>query len=399
MKNILKIKLILAASILAGLLLLKLITPERYTGYDGGFYRAMSRELVSPNTKTTTASYCYRILPAWLLHFLPLETETAFLVYNAVIGSVSAYLLFFLFLDSGYSLLESSLGTFFFFFSWINVRLHLFYPILVDATYYLIIILAFWALLRKNDSLFLVSLTLGALTRENFFSLIPVYYFHRKEKGRVWNRKVFIRTLCLAAGPVALFFLLRLVIPNTNPDFSYLKNMVYFSRMSFIYRSRVVYSYFNIYGVVMFIIILHLPTVLRFLWRNSYLSIYLLVSVIAPLFTGWDISRYNFFSFPVILILALQAMKEHRNIYRNKLMVAFLVVSQLYLMRILRPMSTENYRRIWWSNISFCPHDVFVESSQRFALFALAFIALYSILHFYMRKKGRHPPSRMGTTF
>lgn len=382
-----KIKLILIASILGSLLLLKLITRESYTGYDGSFYAAMSRELISPNPKTTTASYCYRILPAWLLHFVPGETETSFLIYNAVIGLISAYLLFFMFINSGYSHLESALGVFFFVFSWINVRLHFFYPILVDATYYLIIILAFRALFRKNDSLFLVSLTLGALTRENFFSLIPAYYFYRKEKGRLWDRKVFRKTAALAAGPMLLFFLLRVMIPNTNPDFSYWENVAYFARMSFIYRNRVIHSYFNIYGVVMFILLLHIPTVLRFLRRNLYLSVYLFVSIVIPLFTGGDISRYNFFSFPAILILALQAMREHRNIYRNKLMVGFLVASQLYLMRVFSPMAAENYRKIWWSNISFCPQDVFLKSSLRYAFFGIAFLVLYLILYLNLRRK------------
>ena len=80
-----RIKLILIGSILAGLLLLKLITPEVYNGYDAGFYRAMSRELISDNPRTITAPYSYRVLTPWLLHLIPLEAETTFAIYNSIL--------------------------------------------------------------------------------------------------------------------------------------------------------------------------------------------------------------------------------------------------------------------------------------------------------------------------
>jgi hypothetical protein len=380
-----RVKLILTVFIVAALLLLHLITPEIYTGYDGSFYAAMTRERISDNVKTTSAPYCYRLLPAWLLNFIPLPTETSFLVYNTVISAVSMYLLFFLFKNTGYSYLEAALGTFFFAFSWVNIRLHFLYPILVDATYYLIIILTFLSFSRRSDFLFLIALTLGALTRENFLSFIPVYYFYRRTTGRIWDAGAFRKTVTLAAGPIILFVLLRIIIPNTNPDFGYWKTVTYYARMSFLYRTRVIYSYFNVYGMAIFIILLHPRTVFHFLRHNSYLTVYLLISIIIPLFTGWDVSRYNFFSFPVILLLALQAMKEHRVIYLNKLMIGFLIAAQLILMRVLHPMTTANYRQIWWVCISFCPESVFRQSLLRCGLVGVAFLIIYAGLYLKIR--------------
>ncbi len=380
-----RVKVILILSILLALLFLKLITPETYTGYDGSFYAAMTRELISDNPKTTTASYNYRLLPAWLLHFVPLETKTTFTLYNTIIGLLSAYLLFFLFLDSGFSFLESGLGIFFFLFSWVNVRFHFYYPILLGPTYYLIIILAFQALLRKNDLLFLISLVLGSLTRENFFTLILVYYFHQVGKGRFWDGKACRKTLVLAAGPALIFCLLRLLIPNTNPDFSYLKNLEYFVRLASIYWARIIHSYFNVYGVVLFIFLLHLPTCLRYLSRNLYLAVYLVLVIVISIISGSDTCRYNFYGFPAIFIPALHAMSKRRIIYRNKLMLGYLVLSHLVLMRVFRPMIPANYRQIWWSQISFRPEAIFRQSSLQFALFAAGFVLLY--LGLYLRSR------------
>ncbi|MEA1928354.1 MAG: hypothetical protein U9N73_09110, partial [Candidatus Auribacterota bacterium] len=197
-----RVKLILIGAILAGLLLLKLITPEVYHGYDAGFYRAMSRELISDNPKTTTAPYSYRVLTPWLLHFIPLETETAFAIFNTLLCAISAYLLFFLLIDIGGDNLEAGLGVFFFLSSWVNARFSLFYPIHIDGTYYFILILAFMSLIRKRDSLFFIALLLGSLTREYFLSLIPVYYFYRKEKVCFLDRTILWKTARISILPV-----------------------------------------------------------------------------------------------------------------------------------------------------------------------------------------------------
>ena len=273
-------KLILIGAILIGMLLLKIITPVVYHGYDAGFYRAMSRELISSNPKTATAPYNYRVFTPWLLHFIPLETETAFAIYNIILCALSAYLLFFLLTDAGGSCREAGLGVFFFLSSWVNARFSFFYPVHIDGTYYFILILAFWSLFRKNNTLFFIALLLGALAREYFLALIPVYYLFRKEKGRFLDREVLWNTIKLAAGPVFIFLLLRLLIPRANQDFSYWNHALYFSRMFFVHGRRIVHSYLNIYGVVIFILLLHLPSLISFLKKNSYLTAYLLLCLL-----------------------------------------------------------------------------------------------------------------------
>lgn len=372
-----RIKLILIGAILVVLILLKLITPEVYHGYDAGFYRAMSRDLISDNPNTTTAPYSYRVLTPWLLHYIPLETETAFAIYNIILCAISAYLLFFLLIDTGGDNLEAGLGVFFFLSSWVNARFSLFYPVHIDGTYYFILILSFLSILRKNSSLFFISLLLGALTREYFLSLIPVYYFYRKEKGCLLDRAILWKTVKLSIIPVLIFFLIRILIPRANQDFNYLKHGLYFSRIFFIHGRRILHSYLNIYGVVIFILLLHLPSLISFLRKNLYLAIYLLLSISFLMIGGSDHCRINFISFPAILICLVAILKKHRRIYRNILMVGYLIIAQLFLMRVFSPMTTENWRKIWWSNVSFCPEMEFERSIIRYGLAAAAFILIY----------------------
>ncbi len=381
-----KVKLTLIGAIIAGLLLLKLITPRTYTGYDAEFYGAMSRELISDNAKTTTAPYSYRVLAPWLLHFLPMKTETAFAFYNAVLCALSAYLLFFLLIDSGGSNLEASLGVFFFLSSWVNARFSIFYPIHIDGTYYLVLVLAFSALFRKNDLLFLAALTAGVLTREYALSLIPVYYLFRKKKGSFLDREILWKTVKIAALPVVFFILLRLLIPKSNSDFSYWSHAGYFARIFFIHWRRVAHSYLNVYGVAIFIILMSLPFSIGYLKKNSYLAAYLLFSIFFLMTGGADLCRINFISFPAVLITAAAAMKRHRSIYKKGLMIGFLVGAQLYLMRVFRPLITENYREIWWSNVSFCPEPVFRQSLVRYGIIAAIFVIIYT--GFYLRRRG-----------
>jgi len=372
-----RIKLILIGSILAAILFLKLITPEVYHGYDAGFYRAMSRELISDNPNTTTAPYSYRVLAPWLLHFMPLKPESTFAVYNTILCAISASLLFFLLIDIGGDNLEAGMGVFFFLSSWITARFSIFYPVHIDGTYYFILILAFLSLLRKNTSLFFISLVLGSLTREYFLSLIPVYYFYHKEKGCLIDSYVLWKTIRLAILPVLIFLLLRILIPRSNQDFDYLKHGLYFSKMFFIHGRRILHSYLNIYGVLIFVLLLHLPSLISFLRKNLYLLLYLLLSIFFLMIGGSDRCRINFISFPAILICLMAIFKKHRNIYRNKLMVGYLVIAQLFLMRIFSPMTTGNWRQIWWSNVSFCPETEFQQSLMRYGLAAAAFLFIY----------------------
>lgn len=372
------------------LLLLKLVTPETFTGYDGAFYEAMASELFSGNPRTGTAPYCYRLFPAFLLHFVPLAPTVAYSLFNALAYAASSGLFFSLFRGLGYGLRESSLGVFFFLFAWITVRFSFFYPAQVDPAYYLVLAAAFFAAYRGRDGLFTLALLVGALTREYFVTLIPVYYFARRGTGgSAVNRRLVGRTLLLAALPVMVFVALKICVRPANADFSYAKHTAEFARLFFATGRRIVHSYVNVYGVLAFIILLGLPGALRFLVRNPGLLIYLALSTVILAVGGADRCRINAVAFPVFLILGLEAMRARPEVYSRKPMVAFLVVAHLFLNRIMSPMTADNYRRIWWSEVSFCPEEVFRSSSGTYGLCFLAFLLLYLGLFLRSRVEAR----------
>lgn len=388
--------LVFWAAVAASLLLLKLITPETITGYDGTFYRAMSRELFSTNPRTLTAPYCYRIFPAFLLHFVPLDSLVSYSIFNAVAYAAAAGLFFSLFRGIGYSLREAGMGVFFFLFSWITVRFGFFYPAQIDPAYYLVLAAAFYAAYRGRDGLFLAALLSGALTREYFVILLPVYFFARARnsaqgfKGSTVRGNHIARTLLLAAVPVLIFIALKILIRPANADFSYAGHLREFTRLFFLTGRRIAHSYFNVYGVVAFLVLLHLPGCLRFLFRNPALLSYLALSTLVLIVGGADRCRINAVAFPVFLVLGIEAMKARREVYSRPPMIAFLVLSHLYLNRILRPMTAENYRRIWWSEVSFCPEEVFRSSSLTYLAVFAAFVLLYLVLSL----RAKNPPRR-----
>ncbi len=387
-----------AGAVAGSLFLLKLITPETFTGYDGNFYEAMTRELFSKNPRAGTAPYCYRLFPACLLHFVPLVPRVSYSLFNALAYAAAAGLFFSLFRALGYGLRESSLGVFFFLFSWITVRFGFFYPAQVDPAYYLILAAAFSAAYQGWNWLFFLALLAGALTREYFITLIPVYYFARRAaagaavqrcNGAAVNRRVIGRTLLFAGIPVMIFVALKILIRPANADFSYSEHAAEFARLFVATGRRIVHSYFNVYGVLLFIILLRLPGSFRFLFRRPGLFFYLVISTALLVIGGADRCRINAVAFPVFLILGLEAMKARPEVYARTPMVAFLVGAHLFLNRVLSPMTAENYRRIWWSEVSFCPEEVFRSSSRTYLLVFIAFVLLYAGFRFRARMAKR----------
>lgn len=379
-------------AVASSILFLKLITPETFTGYDGGFYRAMAAELFSASPRTLTAPYCYRLFPAFLIHFVPLAPLSAYALFNALAYAASAGLFFSLFRSLGHGRRESALGVFFFLFSWVTVRFGFFYPAQVDPAYYLVLAAAFSAAYRGRDALFWAALLVGAVTREYFITLVPVYYFARRANGssRVqwFNGSRVARTLLLAALPVLAFAALKLLIRPANADFSYGDHAAEFARLFFATGRRIVHSYANVYGALLFPILLALPGSIRFLLRQPGLLCYLALSTVILAVGGADRCRINAVAFPVFLILGLQALKARPGVYSRPAMIIFLVAAHLFLNRIAQPMTAENYRRIWWSEASFCPEEVLRASALTFCLSFAAFVLLYAGLSL------RAPPGR-----
>lgn len=379
-----------AAGILAALLVLKAVTSTWYGGYDARFYRAQAVDPFSGAAAVRTAPYCWRILPAFLISLVPIPVELAWPLFNFTAIFLAAFILFILLEEESGSLTGAGLGAFFYLFSWVNVRFAFFYPYQTDSAYYLFLILAFRSLLRKNDGLFFLALGLAALTREYFFALIPAYYLSRRERSGLYDPRALRRTVLVAILPLALFLLPRLLIAPANPDFSYLGHGGEFIRLTVIHWRRTLYSFANVYGAALFVGIFQLPDAFRYLKRRPEVAVYIPFWFLFLFIGGADLDRINFIGFPVIMLTLAAAVAARPGLYRNRFILAYLAGSHLLLMRVFTRIGPEpdNWRRIWWSSISFMPEEVFRSGRLHFLLLLGGFLILALLVSFLQRRRG-----------
>jgi len=391
-------KLIAAAlAILAVLIALRLLTSTWHGGYDARFYRAMAVGPFSSVPAARTAPYCWRLLPAVPVYLLPLPVEKAWPLFNFAAIFLSALILFRLLEEEGGSLTAAGLGVFFYLFSWVNVRFAFFYPCQTDSAYYLFLVLAFWSLLRRKDWLFFSALCLASLTREYFLALIPAYYLSRRERPGLFDPAALCRTALVSLLPLILFILPRLLISLSNPDFSYLGHGAEFLRITIVHWRRTLYSFANVYGAALFVVILHLPDAFRYLKRRPEVAVYIPFWFLFLAVGGSDLDRINFIGFPVVMLLAAAAVAARSRLYRNKFILAYLAAAHLILMRVFTRMGPEpdNWRRLWWSSISFMPEEVF-RSKVLLFLFLLAgfFLLAFSVSFLRRRRRNSALPAR-----
>ncbi len=386
-----KRNLTVAASILVLMIGIRLLTPVWLGGYDAHFYRAMAVEPFSAAPAARTAPYCWRLFPATLLYLIPLPVETAWPLFNFAAIFLSALLLFRILEGESGSLTASAAGVFFYLFSWVNVRFAFFYPYQTDSAYYLLLVLAFFALLRRKDGLFLAALCLGALTREYFLALIPAYYLSRRERPGLFDPAVLRRTALVSLPALVLFILPRLLIRPANPDFSYFGHGGEFLRLTVVHWRRNLYSFANVYGAALFVILPGLPAVFRYLRKRPEVAVYIPFWLLFLVVGGADLDRINFIGFPAVILLASVALASRPALYRNGFILGYLAAAHLFLMRIFVRIGPEpdNWRRLWWSSISFMPEEVFRAYRLRFLLLMAGFLLLAGLVSLFRRRRSR----------
>ncbi len=386
-----KKNLAVAATILVLMIGIRLLTPVWHGGYDARFYRAMAVEPFSSAPAARTAPYCWRILPPTLVYLIPLPVETAWPLLNFAAIFLSALLLFRILEGESGSLTAAAAGVFFYLFSWVNVRFAFFYPCQTDSAYYLILVLAFFALLRRKDALFFVALCLGALTREYFLALIPAYYLSRRERTGLFDPAALRRTALISILPLVLFLLPRLLIRPVNPDFNYLGHGGEFLRLTVVHWRRTLYSFANIYGAALFVILLGIPAGFQYLRRRPEAAIYIPFWFLFLVIGGADLDRINFIGFPVVTLLAAAAVADRPALYRNKFILVYLAAAHLVLMRLFTRIGPEpeNWRRLWWSSISFMPEDVFRAYRLIFLALLGGFALMVLLVSLHDRRRSR----------
>jgi len=348
--------------------------PVQVTGYDAGFYLAMTENPLSKTPRTLTAPYAYRLVPSLLLHFVPGRIPKVYAAYTALAAWATVLVFLKALRRLGFRAKPMLMAGFLFVSSWVSLRFAFYDPVHVDITYSLILAGAFYGLAARSDPIFALCLLIGAATREYFLILIPTYYLRRCRRG-ILDGRAAARTAAVAAGPIAVFFALRLFLPVSNRDFAYGEHALYFGRMFLIHWPRMVHAAFNVFGVGIFIIVFGLGAAGRFLTRHSWVAAYLFLSLICLALGGADRCRILFTAWPAVLLLAAAVVREQNELYRSQLLWGLLILLQLLLMRWHLPLEPATYRQLWWSNVSFLPRSEFLVSSNRYLMAGLAFLA------------------------
>ncbi len=236
-----------------------------------------------------------------------------------------------------------------------------------------------------------MSLCLAALTREYFLALIPAYYLCRRERPGAVDLPALRRTVLISLLPLVLFILPRLLIAPANRDFNYLAHGGEFLRLTVIHWRRTLYSFANIYGASLFIIFLHPRTVFRYLRNRSGVAVYIPLWFLFLVIGGADLDRINFIGFPVVALLTAAAVASRPDLYRNKFLFSYLAAAHLLLMRNFTRIGPEpdNWRRLWWSSISFMPEEVFRSYRLLFIALLAGFLLLALLVSFLQRRRGR----------
>ena len=122
------------------------------------------------------APFCWRILVPFLASIMPFELITNFLVITLTSISLTGYVMY----KIGEIVFNERLWSFVLMLSYFSIGVttkFLIYDFwLVDPLAYLLITVGIYSILKRNEGMFVVVTTLGALTKEIVLFILPLYY-------------------------------------------------------------------------------------------------------------------------------------------------------------------------------------------------------------------------------
>lgn len=163
--------------------------------------------------------FCYRILVPFLVYISPLETDMSFIILSFVSLYLTGIVLYYT-LRIKFNRILSTYGLLAFItLEIIDISFDNYY--LVDSVAYFFIILCFYAILKENKRLYLISLIFGVLTKETALFTIPVFllysiYFAEEDQREIKiDKDVILQIIKLSkyfAPSLIIFIFLRIII-------------------------------------------------------------------------------------------------------------------------------------------------------------------------------------------
>lgn len=248
--------------------------------YDGGEYIKVAESLPLP---VAEAPFCYRILTPALSLLIPLDHDKSFQIIN-----IFAFLFFGLLL---YKYTGSLLSILVFAIPYHSpLRVIFYYPVLVDALFYLSIMIALVMLSKKEINIWLYSLVafLAVLNRE-IAIIIPIMLFFRGHTKSI---------IPITAAVIGIGITRLLGSPTT--DYSFMGAIELYSSMTSAGHIMLA-LFFGLTPLVIFA---------DFKFTN-YEKVYLIFIFALCFISGANLVRYLFWTSPVLIPSIIRGLKRH----------------------------------------------------------------------------------------
>lgn len=267
------------------------------------------------------APFSYRILTPLIVYLLPLKHYMGFIVVNLTATIGTSILLYYYLKKLNIVRIYRIIGTLFFLFS-PSVLYSLLNINLVDPLSYLFFLLAFYAILTKDDKLFLIAVVLGVFNKETILLVIPLFFIFKLDRGIL---KALKSTLIVSLPGLMIFVILRyfyglvnyLSLDNISSITSYhLSPNIFFNNPFPAFGTLWIISLFNLIHI-----------------ESSFIkkAVYLIPLIILQIFIATDTFKVLFLAFPIIIPLSLYLYKTKDN----KIILLFIILSITILISYL----------------------------------------------------------------
>jgi len=250
--------------------------------------------------QSTIAPYMYRILTPFLVYILPFNHIISFTWINLTALFLTAVLLYYYLKKLKFNQFHSFTGVLIFLLS-PTIIYSMYYISLIDFLSFLFFLLAFYAILCKNDKIYLVALILGILNKETILFTIPLYFLFKLDDNKLYE--AFTATVKMVVIPLMLFLGIRYYFGFTG----------YFSlitiKETLLYITQAGTILVNPYFAFGTLWIISLYTI-QFV-KNTFLkkSLYILPFIFLQVLIATDIFRALFIAFPIIIPISLYLFK------------------------------------------------------------------------------------------
>jgi len=278
--------------------------------------------------QSSIAPYMYRLLTPLIIFLLPLNHLLGFIFVNMTALFLTTVLFYYYLKKLDFNNIHAFLGVLFFLLA--PTVIYTMYDIaLVDFTSFLFFLLAFYAILCKNDKLYLVSLVLGVLNKETILLTLPLYLLIKLENEKLIN--ALKSTLLIILIPLILFISIRYYYGFTNYfSLSTVKEtLIYDLQIKSIYDLSNPYFSFNTLWILSIYCIKYV--------KGNFLkkSLYLLPFIFLQVLIATDMFRALFIAFPIIIPISLYLfkIKEENLVLIFIILTLFILLSHIVLIK------------------------------------------------------------------